>query len=334
VSKSVRGGRPLACAAVLAGALAMGPAAPALATNGAGAPAKPGGTGTASKSKGHEKAGTHGSSHAPGQQAKQGTTARPGTTAKPGRTATPATAKTPAARSAGSDPRGNNGTVKIDGPAYGAGVANEAHVACEFRIKFFGFDAGQRANLTLTAHAPTRGGVVWHRANVLISDDAAGGAGRDADAIVGPLTADDLALAGVTPAKQGYHLKLAVDVLGAPGGSKQKVFWLEPCTPATAPAAGAVLPSPSLSATPVPGGPGDTGTGAVPAPAVQGAVVTRDGVPAVAAGQADAAAAERARVLGLPVTGVKLGGLLALGLGLIAAGAVLVRRFRVGRTTA
>lgn len=132
------------------------------------------------------------------------------------------------------DPRGNNGTIKIDGPVYDTGVDNEPHPGCEFRVTFFGFDAGQTADITITGIAPTGGGPLLHDAAVPTSSDAAGGAAHDPDGATRTYTATDLGLTGLAPhPKQGYHLKVTVDSLEAPGGAKQKVLWLAPCEAAT-----------------------------------------------------------------------------------------------------
>jgi hypothetical protein len=140
------------------------------------------------------------------------------------------------------DPRGNNGTIKVDGPAWDARVDNEPHPSCAFRVTFFGFDEGQTADITVTGIAPTGGGVLLHETVVPTSDDPAGGAAHDADGATRVFTADDLGLDAVTPhPQQGYHLKVAVDSLEAPGGAKQKVLWLEPCdtqAPVTQPEVG------------------------------------------------------------------------------------------------
>lgn len=128
------------------------------------------------------------------------------------------------------DPAGNNGTIKVDGAQWDARVDNEPHPGCSFRVTLFGFDEGQTADITVTGIAPTGGGVLLHQTAVPVSDDAAGGAARDADGATRIYTADDLGLAAVTPnPQQGYHLKVAVDSVEAPGGAKQKVLWLKPC---------------------------------------------------------------------------------------------------------
>jgi hypothetical protein len=133
------------------------------------------------------------------------------------------------------DPPGNNGTVKVDGVPYDDGKGNEPHVACGFRLKFYGFDEGQTGDITIAGHAPSGSGVVASKTGVLISDDAAGG-GKDLDAVV-PFTAADLDLSGLTAhPKQGYHLKVTLST-DAPGGVKHKVFWYEPCATQAAPEA-------------------------------------------------------------------------------------------------
>jgi hypothetical protein len=60
----------------------------------------------------------------------------------------------------------------------------------------------------------------------------AGGAGNDYDGDLGKYDASNLDLSGITPTKQGYHIKLDV-ATGEPGGHKYKVFWLTPCTSTT-----------------------------------------------------------------------------------------------------
>jgi hypothetical protein len=152
-----------------------------------------------------------------------------------------ATSPTPALRRS-KDPRGNNGTIKIDGATWDARVDNEPHPSCAFRVTFFGFDEGQTADITISGQAPTRGGVLLHETGVPTSNDRAGGAAHDYDGATRVFTADDLGLDAVTPhPKQGYHLRVTVDSLQAPGGSKQKVLWLAPCdtqAPVTQPETG------------------------------------------------------------------------------------------------
>jgi LPXTG-motif cell wall-anchored protein len=91
-------------------------------------------------------------------------------------------------------------------------------------------------------------------------------------------------------AKQGYHIKLTVERIGAPGAGKHKVFWLQPCQPTE---------KPTTTPPPPPGGGGGGGGG----------------------GQA--AAGEE-----LPITGSPVAATAGLGLALIAGGLglILVRR--------
>ena len=128
----------------------------------------------------------------------------------------------------GDDPAGNNGTIKIDGVAFDSGRGNEPHVGCVFQIDFYGFDTGDTADITFTGQAPTRTGVLHSESGTVISDDAAGG-GQDRDATLTYSVADELSeLRQVEPhPKQGWHVKVEIDVASAPGGAKQKVFWIE-----------------------------------------------------------------------------------------------------------
>jgi hypothetical protein len=132
------------------------------------------------------------------------------------------------------DPAGNNGTIKIDGVPLDDGRGNEPHVDCAFALDFYGFDAGQTADITFTGKAPTGPeGVLLAQKGVAVSDDAAGG-GQDRDAELS-YTASQLGLTGTAPHRQGWHVKVTVDSLEAPGGTKQKVFWIDCGETATAP---------------------------------------------------------------------------------------------------
>jgi hypothetical protein len=220
-------------------------------------------------------------------------------------------------KGAKTDPPGNNGTFKVDGVPYDDGKGNEPHVSCGFRLKFYGFDAGQTGDITIAGQAPSGSGLVSSRTGVLISDDAAGG-GNDLDAVV-PYTAADLDLTGLTAhPKQGYHLKVTLST-DTPGGVKHKVFWYEPC--ATAPETTPGTTGPEV------GGTGGTvtppeQTPAQPRTAVLGTRLTRTG--AAAATERTSAAApsvlgtRATRAAGLPFTG-SYAALLALAGGLLIA---------------
>jgi LPXTG-motif cell wall-anchored protein len=145
------------------------------------------------------------------------------------------------------DPPGNNGTVKIDQSDVPDEDKGNEPIGdnCIFWLKFYGFDQGQRADITFAAHPPTGGkDPITDRGNgfgqpgpgVLISDDPAGG-GQDEDAVVGYNLTDYVK--DLTPqAQHGYHIKLTTTIHNAdgsdvPGGVKHKVFWIK-CTPAPA----------------------------------------------------------------------------------------------------
>lgn len=248
-------------------------------------------------------------------------------------------------RSASGDPRGNNGTVKIDGEAFDDGRDNEPHVGCTFQVDFYGFDAGDTATITFTGHAPTGGGLL-HSESRTISTDAAGG-GQDRDATFTYSVEDQLSeLRSVSPhAQQGWHVKLAVDVDSAPGGAKQKVFWID--CPAPAPAAGAAAPT-SITSSTTDAATGvmsqrSVATGVLPATLVSGTTVAaaeRQNTLTLGAAGATLAAGEvsaQGSVVPsvLPFTGTQgLVWLLATGLGALGVGA-LAHRFgrRAGVTT-
>ena len=123
------------------------------------------------------------------------------------------------------DPAGNNGTIKIDFAAPSdSGHANRPHPGCAFQLRMFGFDDDQTGTITFTGQAPTPLGTLLTQTGTLLSDDAAGG-GQDVDSVYS-YTAADLGLTTQPQAKQGWHIKVSVDADDAPGGAKQKVFWL------------------------------------------------------------------------------------------------------------
>jgi hypothetical protein len=165
-----------------------------------------------------------------------------------------------AAEPKAADPPGNNGTVKIDQsdpPDVDRGnepIGDNCHLS----LKFYGFDQNQKADITFTAHPPSGRKVLLvdkgdDGTGELISDDAAGG-GQDEDAVITyDLTS---AVQGLkSNAQHGYHIKLSVDVKGAPGSAKHKVFWIK-CNPApaasprTAAAAGTAGPTAVTAASP------------------------------------------------------------------------------------
>ncbi|SCF38739.1 LPXTG cell wall anchor domain-containing protein [Micromonospora mirobrigensis] len=153
----------------------------------------------------------------------------------------------------GHNPPGDNGTVKIDGREFEDKVDNQPHVTCDFELEFFNFDAGQQADITLSAQPPSGKAVeVWSTKSHVISTDAAAGAENDHDEVI-KLSAGDLDLSGATAhPKQGYHIKLDVDLVdGKSSDAKHKVFWLQPCA---ASSTGSPSPVPSESQSPTPSG--------------------------------------------------------------------------------
>jgi len=131
------------------------------------------------------------------------------------------------------DPPGNNGTIKIvasDPSDFDPG--NEPMIdngSCMVWLEFYGFDTNQTADITFFAQAPSGDGqILLPDKNVLISDDAAGG-GQDRDEVIGYNLTTAVEGLQAHP-KHGYHIKVTSDSLGAPGGAKQKVFWIN-CAP-------------------------------------------------------------------------------------------------------
>ena len=251
------------------------------------------------------------------------------------------------------DPRGNNGTVKISGIPIDGSHRNQPHVGCTFALKFFGFDANQTADITFTGQAPTKAGTLLSQHAVPISNDAAGG-GKDADAVL-TYTADQLGLSAITPAKQGWHVKVAVDVLQAPGGAKQKVFWLS--CPSSAPATtGGAGTADTSTAGPTHDSAGTPDTVTPDTATAGGGTVTGGSTPTAGSGSvssngftggsgtvslnaakstdagAASASGSASRRAGLPFTGFALGSTLLAGFATIGAGAAALVAGRRRRT--
>ena len=170
------------------------------------------------------------------------------------------------------DPPGANGTVKIDGVPLDGKIDNEPHVSCEFQVNFFGFDAGETADIVFTVHPPTGPGTELLRVDdAVISDDPAGGGAPDPDASF-PFSFADLGLDSFTAhPQQGYHVKLTVESDATPGAGKHKVFWIEPCvspTPTpTSPSPTPTTPSPTpTTPSPTPTTPSPTTSSPSPTP--------------------------------------------------------------------
>jgi hypothetical protein len=144
-----------------------------------------------------------------------------------------------AALAAPQDPPGNNGTIKVDAAPFDDHPNNEPHVDCVFQIDFYGFDEGDfYADVVFEGHAPTGGGTLLTD-RVFIGEDANDGGGSTAglDASATYDLTDELA--SITPhPQQGWHVKLTIHADGSQGAdTKHKVFWVDGCRPAPAPAA-------------------------------------------------------------------------------------------------
>lgn len=153
-------------------------------------------------------------------------------------------------------PRGNAGTVKVDGAPFDEHPGNEPHVDCLFQVDFYGFHADS-ASVVFDLQAPTRSPSGADRlledTITFADDDEVHGntlvASRSYD------LSDELAASGAEPhGNQGFHVKLSVDAVGTPGGAKHKVFWVSCAPPAPpAPQAGALAVTKTATGQ-VPGG--------------------------------------------------------------------------------
>ena len=206
----------------------------------------------------------------------------------------------------GDAPAGNNGHIKIDDVAVDDGSENVAHPGCTFVVDFFGYDVGTRnATLTFEGQDPTGGG------QLLVDTWTFDVATRDSGNELNASRVVDLsdALVGIAPhPKQGWHVKLTVNVDGAQGAdAKHKVFWVSECASEALTTAQAAVDLEH-----------DT---AVWAAAVQANATAAD----LAAAQAAAATAAAAAPAQLPRTGSTTGLLAAMAMALIALGALFVR---------
>ena len=154
---------------------------------------------------------------------------------------------------AAADPNGpgNNGTVKIvndgDDPITADDRDNDPHV-CHFHVFGFHFDSNSSGTWRIDRWAPTGTGTA-----------ASGGWQADASGafhVPGPALADG-----------HYKLFVKQTVPAAPGGDKQKVFWVSCAAQAPANATPAATPAtPTPTPTGMAGVNGAAGTTATPAP--------------------------------------------------------------------
>jgi hypothetical protein len=250
--------------------------------------------------------------------------------------------------SAGHNPPGNNGTIKIDYAAPAdSGHANRPHPGCAFQLRMFNFDDDQTGTITFVGQAPTKLGTLLTQTHVLLSDDAAGG-GQDVDEVYS-YTAQQLGLIGKPQAKQGWHIKVSVDADNAPGGAKHKVFWLT-CdeSPAATSQGGTTTPVTTTSGTTTPvtttsstsagtaatttqatGTSAGAATAAAPAAAAPAAAAATTVTGGEAAAPAAAPAAQPASSgSALPFTGSNLATMLLIALAALLAGGFAIRAGR------
>ena len=240
------------------------------------------------------------------------------------------------------DPAGNNGTIKINTFGGPTTHANRPHPGCDFRLSLFNFDDDQTGTITFVGHAPTAGAVTKQplAGTRLLSDDAAGG-GQDVDKTF-DVRGSELGLTGTPHAKQGFHIKVLVDADNAPGGAKQKVFWLScPTTTVASPTSAVTtntVTGTTTKTTEVTGATTGAATGAAESvEATAGRVSSQSrasetstfaGTTAGAAVAARDTAAPQDRGSALPFTGIPLPALIALALATLAAGGLAIRAGR------
>ena len=83
--------------------------------------------------------------------------------------------------SAGPNPPGNNGTIKIDDTPFDDAPDNEPHVGCVFQVDFYGYDEGDLdAEVTFESHPPTGPVQVLLTDTVFIGEDDNSGGGSEA----------------------------------------------------------------------------------------------------------------------------------------------------------
>ena len=133
--------------------------------------------------------------------------------------------------SAGTNPPGNNGTVKIHEVVLDSDEYNQPHVDCPFTVAFFGFDEGDVATVTFISWSPnTKGQELLTDTVDIGADDNSGGGSSDG---FDGEKSYELDFDGIEAEQQGFHVKLTVEVTSpdskTPKFNKYKVFWTQPC---------------------------------------------------------------------------------------------------------
>ena len=159
-------------------------------------------------------------------------------------------------------PPGNNATVKIVDTDIDslddANSANHPHVACDFSLRWYGFDEGTRTtSVSYEAQDPSGTGAVaaiTGRSSFTFDSPGGGGVLDFSE----PYRLDTTGL--VEQENQGFHVKVTVTTDGSQGNdTKSKVFWLGGCpaetespTPSPSPSSETPTPTPSESASVLP----------------------------------------------------------------------------------
>ena len=226
--------------------------------------------------------------------------------------------------SAGPNPPGNNGTVKIDDVPFDDAPDNEPHVGCIFQVDFYGYDEGDlNATVTFEAHPPTGPVQVLLTDTVFIGEDDNSGGGSQAGLDASQTYTLDFT--GIEPHPvQGFHVKLTINAEGSQGADvKHKVFWVTGCVPApTTTTAGGTTTSHATSTSGATSSSGGSSTSGVTT--TSGATTTTgEGTTSTAAvGGASSSAPGGPTGGALPFTGASSLALLAVGIALAALGVV------------
>ena len=227
--------------------------------------------------------------------------------------------------SAGPNPPGNNGTVKIDDTPFDDAPDNEPHVGCTFQVDFYGYDEGDLdAVVTFESHPPTGPVQVLLTDTVFIGEDDNSGGGSEAG-----LDASEtytLDFTGIEPHPvQGFHVKLTINAEGSQGADvKHKVFWVTGCAPAptTTTTAGGTTTSGATSSSGATTSSGESSTSGATTTS-EATSTTGEGTSSTAAvGGASSSAPGGPTGGALPFTGASTLTLLAVGIALAGLGGV------------
>ncbi len=123
------------------------------------------------------------------------------------------------------NPKGANGTIKIDGATFDGHPNNEPHIAgCDFQVDFYGFDEGDTAELSFYQWPGTGNkNLIQSYPNINVGEDGAGG-GIDIDAQQLVVLEGDM---GKEHPRHGFHIRAEATIeSGTRVYTKTKVFWM------------------------------------------------------------------------------------------------------------